>query len=147
MFLKNKYRDHTTEMISEANIGEVVRISGWVENIRDHGGIKFIDLRDHYGIIQVTFQNNEALLEGINKECAVSIEGKILKRDESTFNTKISTGTVELEAEKVDILGKVSIQLPFEALFIQDFTPLLHDDFRAGAADVDDAAVRIAQRA
>ncbi len=114
MFLKNKYRDHTTEMISEANIGEVVRISGWVENIRDHGGIKFIDLRDHYGIIQVTFQNNEALLEGINKECAVSIEGKIIKRDESTFNTKISTGTVELEADKVDILGKVSVQLPFE---------------------------------
>ncbi len=114
MFLKNKYRDHTTEMISEANIGEVVRISGWVENIRDHGGIKFIDLRDHYGIIQVTFQNNEALLEGVSKECAVSIEGKIIKRDESTFNTKISTGTVELEAEVVDILGKVSVQLPFE---------------------------------
>ncbi len=114
MFLKNKYRDHTTEMISEANIGEVVRISGWVENIRDHGGIKFIDLRDHYGIIQVTFQNNEALLEGVNKECAVSIEGKIIKRDESTFNTKISTGTVELEAQIVDILGKVSVQLPFE---------------------------------
>ncbi len=114
MFLKNKYRDHTTAMISESNIGEVVRISGWVENIRDHGGIKFIDLRDHYGIIQVTFQNNEALLENVNKECAVSIEGKIIKRDESTFNDKIATGTVELEAQSLDILGKVSVQLPFE---------------------------------
>ena len=114
MFLKNKYRDHTTAMISEGNIGEVVRISGWVENIRDHGGIKFIDLRDHYGIIQVTFQNNEGLLENVNKECAVSIEGKIIKRDESTFNDKIATGTVELEAQSLDILGKVSVQLPFE---------------------------------
>lgn len=114
MFTKNKYRDHTTEMISEKNIGEIVRISGWVETIRDHGGIKFIDLRDHYGIIQVTFQNNEALLENVTKECAVSVEGKIIKRNESTFNTKISTGTVELEAEKLDILGKVSVQLPFE---------------------------------
>ncbi len=114
MFLENKYRDHNTSMISEGDIGKTVRVSGWVENIRDHGGIKFIDLRDHYGILQVTFQNNEQLLEGINKECAVSISGEILKRDESTFNSKIATGTVELSAQSVNILGKVSTLLPFE---------------------------------
>ncbi len=114
MFLENKYRDHNTSMISESDIGKTVRVSGWVENIRDHGGIKFIDLRDHYGILQVTFQNNEQLLEGINKECAVSISGEILKRDESTFNSKIATGTVELSAQSVNILGKVSTLLPFE---------------------------------
>ena len=113
MFSVNKYRDHNTEMISEQDIGKTVRVSGWVENIRDHGGIKFIDLRDHYGVLQITFQNNEQLLEGINKECAVSISGKIIKRDESTYNPKISTGTVELSAESVDILGKVTSQLPF----------------------------------
>ena len=114
LFLENKYRDHNTSMISESDIGKTVRVSGWVENIRDHGGIKFIDLRDHYGVLQVTFQNNEQLLEGINKECAVSISGEILKRDESTYNAKISTGTVELSAQSVNILGKVSSLLPFE---------------------------------
>lgn len=114
LFLENKYRDHNTSMISESDIGKTVRVSGWVENIRDHGGIKFIDLRDHYGVLQVTFQNNEQLLEGINKECAVSISGEILKRDESTYNAKISTGTVELSAQSVSVLGKVSALLPFE---------------------------------
>ena len=114
MFTANRYRDHNTAMISEADIGKTVRVSGWVENIRDHGGIEFIDLRDHYGMLQVTFQNNEKLLEGINKECAISIAGTIIKRDESTYNPKIATGTVELSAESVDILGKVTTQLPFE---------------------------------
>lgn len=114
MFTANRYRDHNTAMISEADIGKSVRVSGWVENIRDHGGIEFIDLRDHYGMLQVTFQNNEKLLEGITKECAISIAGTVIKRDESTYNPKIATGTVELAAESVDILGKVSTQLPFE---------------------------------
>ncbi|MBQ3841658.1 MAG: aspartate--tRNA ligase [Ruminiclostridium sp.] len=114
MFTANRYRDHNTAMISEADIGKTVRVSGWVENIRDHGGIEFIDLRDHYGMLQVTFQNNEKLLEGISKECAISIAGTIIKRDESTYNPKIATGTVELSAESVDILGKVTTQLPFE---------------------------------
>ncbi|MBQ9384868.1 MAG: aspartate--tRNA ligase [Ruminiclostridium sp.] len=114
MFTANKYRDHYTTMLSESDIGSTVRVSGWVENIRDHGGIEFIDLRDHYGMLQVTFQNNEKLLEGISKECAISISGKIIKRDESTYNPKIATGTIELAAESVDILGKVSTPLPFE---------------------------------
>ena len=114
MFTANKYRDHYTTMLSDSDIGSTVRVSGWVENIRDHGGIEFIDLRDHYGMLQVTFQNNEKLLEGITKECAISICGRIIKRDESTYNPKIATGTIELAAESVDILGKVSTQLPFE---------------------------------
>lgn len=113
-FKENKYRDHTTAMLSEGDIGKTVRVSGWVENIRDHGGIQFIDLRDHYGVLQVTLQNNEALLEGVNKEAAVSIGGKIIRRDESTYNDKIATGTIELEAQSLDILGKVTAMLPFE---------------------------------
>ena len=61
LFLENKYRDHNTSMISESDIGKTVRVSGWVENIRDHGGIKFIDLRDHYGVLPVNFQKRVSI--------------------------------------------------------------------------------------
>ena len=113
MFRENEYRTQYCNAVTENDIGKKVRAAGWVENIRDHGGIMFIDLRDHYGVVQVVF-HNEALLEGIHKECAVSITGTVLKRDESTYNDKIETGTVEIEAEEVRILGKVTEQLPFE---------------------------------
>ena len=114
MIRENKYRTHTTEMISEDCLGKTVRVAGWVENIRDHGGIKFIDLRDHYGIVQVTTQHHEQLLEGIHKEYAVSVEGKVIERDPSTYNDKIATGKVEIEAESLTVLGAVSENLPFE---------------------------------
>ena len=114
MIRENKYRTHTTEMIGEDCLGKTVRVAGWVENIRDHGGIKFIDLRDHYGIVQITTQHHEQLLEGIHKEYAVSIEGKVIDRDPSTYNDKIATGKVEIEAESLTVLGAVSENLPFE---------------------------------
>ncbi|MCI5667425.1 MAG: aspartate--tRNA ligase [Oscillospiraceae bacterium] len=113
MFRENEYRTQYCNAVTENDIGKKVRAAGWVENIRDHGGIMFIDLRDHYGVVQVVF-HNESLLEGIHKECAVSITGTVLKRDESTYNDKIETGTVEIEAEEVRILGRVTEQLPFE---------------------------------
>ena len=113
MFRENEYRTQYCNAVSEKDIGKKVRAAGWVANIRDHGGIMFVDLRDQYGEVQIVF-HNESLLEGIHKECAVSIFGTVLKRDESTYNPKIETGTVEIEAEEVNILGKVSEQLPFE---------------------------------
>lgn len=115
MFLENKYRTHTCAMLSEKDIGSTVRVAGWVENIRDHGGIKFIDLRDHYGYVQITFQKNEALLEGVNKECAITVSGSVIKRSEDTYNDKIATGTIEISADSLEILGEVLCeQLPFE---------------------------------
>jgi aspartyl-tRNA synthetase len=113
-FTANKYRTHTTEMLGEKNIGEQVKAAGWVENIRDHGGILFVDLRDHYGVIQVTFSQNAALLDNIRKECCVSIGGEVVKRAEETINKKIATGTIEIKAESLEILGNISENLPFE---------------------------------
>ena len=114
LFRENEYRTQYCNAVSEKDIGKRIRAAGWVENIRDHGGIMFVDLRDHYGQVQIVF-HNESLLEGIRKECAVSIAGTVLKRDESTYNDKIETGTVEIEAEEVRILGKViPEQLPFD---------------------------------
>ena len=109
------YRDVTMKQIGEQDIGRELKVAGWVENIRDHGGVSFIDLRDMYGVLQVVMRDT-SLLDGISKEMCLSIEGLIEKRDEETYNPKIPTGTIELEAHKVDILGKVYKQLPFEVM-------------------------------
>ncbi len=109
------YRDKTIEKMSEADVGKNVRLAGWVENIRDHGGVSFIDLRDMYGVMQVVLRDT-SLLEGITREQAISVEGLVEHRDEETYNPKIPTGTIELEAHSIDILGKVYTQLPFEIM-------------------------------
>lgn len=107
------YRTKLLNEISENDIGSTIKIAGWVENIRDHGGVSFIDLRDMYGVMQVVMRDT-SLLSGISKEDCLSIEGLICERDEETYNPKIPTGTIELEAHVVNILGKVRAKLPFE---------------------------------
>ncbi|NLK97680.1 MAG: aspartate--tRNA ligase [Epulopiscium sp.] len=107
------YRTKLMNQITEEDIGTVFKIAGWVENIRDHGGVSFIDLRDMYGVMQVVFRSIE-LPKGIRKEECLSIEGVVEKRDEETYNPKIPTGTIELAAQKVTVLGKVYKDLPFE---------------------------------
>ena len=109
------YRDRTLDKISEADIDSTLRVAGWVENIRDHGGVSFIDLRDMYGVLQVVIRNTE-LLRGIKKEECISIEGMIEKRDEETYNPKIQSGTIELDAKEITVLGQVYTTLPFEVM-------------------------------
>ena len=113
--MSNIYRDRTLDMMNEENVGETVRVAGWVENIRDHGGVSFIDLRDMYGVLQVVIRDAE-LLKGIKKEECISIEGIMEKRDEETYNPKIPSGTIELEAKKITMLGQVYQTLPFEVM-------------------------------
>ena len=107
------YRDLTMKEISEQQIGQTLQVAGWVENIRDHGGVSFIDLRDMYGVLQVVIRRPE-LLKGITKEMCLSITGLMEHRDEETYNPKIPSGTIELEAHQIDVLGRVYKQLPFE---------------------------------
>ena len=107
------YRDLTMKEISEQQIGQSLQVAGWVENIRDHGGVSFIDLRDMYGVLQVVIRKPE-LLKGITKEMCLSITGLMEHRDEETYNPKIPSGTIELEAHQIDVLGRVYKQLPFE---------------------------------
>ncbi len=113
--MKNMYRDLNLQQISEDDIGREIRVAGWVENIRDHGGVSFVDLRDMYGVLQIVMRDT-SLLNGLVKEMSISVEGLVEKRDEETYNPKIPTGTIELEAHKVDVLGKVYRQLPFEIM-------------------------------
>ena len=115
MYKSNIYRDRTIDKLGEEDVGKTLKVAGWVENIRDHGGVSFVDLRDMYGVLQVVMRDT-SLLKGLVKEDCVSIEGKMEHRDADTYNPKIPTGTIELEAHQVEILGRVRQTLPFEIM-------------------------------
>ncbi len=113
MVKANEYRTVSCGELREENIGQQVKVAGWVENIRDHGGVMFLDIRDQYGVLQVVVHDDE-LLKNINKECTVTLSGKVVKRDEDTINTKIATGYVEVHTDDIKVLGKCKNVLPFE---------------------------------
>ena len=114
--MKNKYRDHYCDKLTEKEIGKTVKVAGFVENIRDHGGVLFLDLRDYTGEIQIV-SNIEGIFDKITKQSSMSITGKIRKRSPEDYNEKISTGTIELLVESEEdlvTLGKAKNVLPFE---------------------------------
>ena len=113
----HEYRTHNCSEIREKNVGEKIRLAGWVQVVRDLGGVVFIDLRDQFGITQVVVSGNNELVDKatrIPNESTISVLGTVRKRDEETVNTNIETGTVELFAEEIQILGKRLKNLPFE---------------------------------
>ncbi len=115
------------------NVGEKVKISGWVETIRDLGGLVFLDIRDMYGITQVVTSGKDEDVDfasHIPIESAVSVYGTVKKRDEETINQKLKTGLVEIKIEKIDILGKRTLSLPFEVNSNQDIREDLRLQYR-----------------
>ncbi len=106
-------RSHTCNELNTEHIGQKAALSGWVDTIRDHGGVIFLDLRDHYGVTQVVL-SSDSLLEGVSKETVVRVTGEVTKRDEETVNAKLATGMVELKADTLEILGPCRQSLPFE---------------------------------
>jgi aspartyl-tRNA synthetase len=113
MLRPNEYRTHTCGELRESDIGKKVRVSGWLENVRDHGGVKFADLRDQYGLVQVVVEDEE-MLDGIPKESSIMVTGTVIERDEDTINKKLDTGYIEIVAETISVLGRVRSPLPFE---------------------------------
>lgn len=111
----NKYRTHLLKDINETLAGQDVVVSGWVENIRDHGGVLFLDLRDETSTLQ-TVSNDDDLFKGIAKESVVKLTGKIRKREEGTENDRISTGNVEMVVDSLEMLGSCVHELPFEIM-------------------------------
>ena len=107
------YRTHRCNEIRESHIGQTVQLAGWVDVIRDHGGVLFVDLRDETGVTQVVV-HDENLVKGISKETVISVSGEVTKRDENTVNPKIETGLVELVVDSLEVLGVCSRDLPFE---------------------------------
>ncbi|MES2916302.1 MAG: aspartate--tRNA ligase [Pseudomonadota bacterium] len=108
------YRSHTCAGLMKDHVGQTVRLSGWVHRVRDHGGVLFIDLRDHYGITQLLCDGDSpafAALEKVRAEWVIRIDGRVKARDASLVNTKIPTGEIEVYATEVEVLG-ASEELP-----------------------------------
>ena len=107
------YRTHNCNELTFDNLNEKVALAGWVDTIRDHGGVAFIDLRDQYGITQVVVNDGD-LINHLKKESVISVEGTVVKRDEETVNKKLATGELEVKVDKLTMLGACTENLPFE---------------------------------
>ncbi|MGO9047509.1 MAG: OB-fold nucleic acid binding domain-containing protein, partial [Xanthobacteraceae bacterium] len=103
----HRYRSHTCGALHASDIGKDVRLSGWCHRIRDHGGVLFIDLRDHYGITQVVADPDSPafkVAETLRSEWVVRIDGKIRQRPEGTVNPDLPTGEVEVYIREIEVL-------------------------------------------
>lgn len=112
--MANEYRDHNCGELNKNNIGQEVKLAGWIQRIRNLGGMTFVDLRDQYGITQIVISNEnlKAQVAELCTECVISVEGKVVER--SNKNLKIPTGEIEIDAAKITLLGECEKNLPFE---------------------------------
>lgn len=119
----HRYRSHTCGALRESNIGETVRLSGWVHRVRDHGGVLFIDLRDHYGLTQCVVDPDSpafSLAEKLRSEFVVRMDGKARRRPEGTDNDDLPTGKVEVYISEIEVLGPAG-DLPLPVFGDQDY--------------------------
>ncbi|MBQ3074478.1 MAG: Asp-tRNA(Asn)/Glu-tRNA(Gln) amidotransferase GatCAB subunit C, partial [Clostridia bacterium] len=106
-------RTHTCNDLRVDHIGQKVTLTGWIDTVRDHGGVLFVDLRDHYGITQVVLSDDK-MIQGMPKETVILVEGEVMRRDEETVNAKLDTGLIEVKASRIEVLGPCQLGLPFE---------------------------------
>jgi aspartyl-tRNA synthetase len=109
----NMYRTHNCDELRKDNVGQQVRLAGWIDTIRDHGGVIFIDLRDSYGITQVVI-DDDSLIMGLGREAVISVEGFLQERSSENVNPKLATGEVELKVSSLEVLSKAASHLPFD---------------------------------
>ena len=117
------YRSHTCAALNKSHVGQTIRLSGWVHRVRDHGGVLFIDLRDHYGITQVLADSDSpafAALEKVRAEWVIRIDGRVKARDASLVNPKIPTGEIEVYVTDLEVLGPAE-ELPLPVFGDQDY--------------------------
>lgn len=130
----NEYRTHNCNEINLSDVGKEVRIAGFVETIRDLGGLVFLDIRDMYGVTQVVTSGEDSALvdfaSHIPIESTVTVFGKVRKRDAETYNPKIATGEVEIVIDEIKILGKRTKNLPFEVNSNQEVREDLRLEYR-----------------
>lgn len=115
MVKENIYRTHSCGELTLNDINKEVRLAGWVENIRDHGGVIFVDLRDQFGTVQLV-SNDNSVFDNITRESTLTVTGKVIKRDPELVNKRIITGEIEVLVSKVEVLAKAKNVLPFEVM-------------------------------
>ena len=118
------YRSHTCAELTAARVGETVRLSGWVHRRRDHGGVVFIDLRDHYGITQVLCDPDSpvfAEVEKLRSEVCIRIDGTVKAREPELVNPKLATGEIEVFIRDMEVLGPVAGDLPLQVFGDQEY--------------------------
>ncbi len=113
--MSNKYRTIYCGCVIEENINNEIKLAGWIENIRDHGGVIFVDMRDETGTIQLV-SNDDSIFEGLTRESSVTVVGTVRKRAEEDYNSRIKTGTIEVLVNTIEVLGKAPNELPFEIM-------------------------------
>ena len=117
------YRSHTCAELNSSNVGDTVRLSGWVHRVRDHGGVLFIDLRDHYGMTQVLCDPDSPVfsqVENVRSEWCIRVDGEVKARDESLINPKLPTGEIEVFIRDIEVLGQSS-ELPLMVFGDQEY--------------------------
>jgi aspartyl-tRNA synthetase len=121
--IMHRYRTHTCGVLRESDIGKEVRLSGWCHRIRDHGGLLFIDLRDHYGITQIVADPDSPSFkeaERLRSEWVIRIDGKVRKRPAGTENPELPTGAVEVYVNEIEVLGPAA-ELPMPVFGEQEY--------------------------
>ena len=116
MIFKNEYRDHYCGKLDTSNVGDIVKLSGWMHSIRDHGGLIFIDLRDQFGLAQIVIDQNSSIfkkIENLRLESVISISGQVILRSKDTINDKIKTGKIEIIVDSLGIISKAKV-LPIQ---------------------------------
>ena len=113
--MNNKYRNVYCGKVEETHIDKEIKVAGWIANIRDHGGVVFVDLRDETGVVQLV-SNDDSMFSDLTKESSVTVTGIVRKRNEEDYNDKISTGTIEILVSNIEVLGSAPNELPFEII-------------------------------
>ena len=109
----SKYRTNTCGELTLKDLDKKVTLAGFVSTIRDHGGVMFVDLRDHYGTTQIVV-HDDSMLKGVSKETVIKVTGTVVKRDEETINKKLATGEIEVVIDSLELLSDTAKALPFE---------------------------------
>lgn len=112
---ENKYRNRYCGKITEQDVEKEIIISGWIANIRDHGGVIFVDLRDESGTVQLV-SNDDTIFDGLTRETVIKVNGEVRKRNTEDYNDRISTGTIEVLVNSLEIISKAPNELPFEIM-------------------------------
>lgn len=123
MIKVNKYRTHSCGELRIDHVGTKVKVSGFIENMRDHGGVIFVDLRDQFGMIQLV-SNDNSIFSELTKESNICVSGEVVKRSEEMINSKLETGEIEILVNEIEVLGKSKNVLPFE---IKESTDVIED--------------------